>query len=85
MGVAGIGGVAAAEGRPVRGARLLAASDVLREPLGVTLDDVDQAEHERMIADARSQLDRDAWRQACDEGRALSMEEAVEYALGDDD
>ncbi len=80
--LAGLGGVAAAEGRHARAARLLGAADNLRSLLGVPFEPPDQAEYERSLADTRAALSDAAFAEAWAEGRALALNQAIEYALG---
>lgn len=85
--LAGLGEVAveAVESeQPQRGARLLGASDALYEALGAVMDSDDSDDripYDRAVASARSQLGEEAFEQAWQEGRAMNMEQAVEYAL----
>jgi predicted ATPase/DNA-binding SARP family transcriptional activator/DNA-binding CsgD family transcriptional regulator len=74
---------AAAElGDPVRAARLCGASQALHEAIGARLSDGERAYFEPHLAAARSQIDNAAWNTAWAEGRAMTLEQAVEYALG---
>ena len=77
----GLAGVAGAQGEAGRTARLFGAVEVLRETLGTPRRPADSHEHECIIADARIHLDEGAWQQAWAEGRAMSLEQAVAYAL----
>jgi hypothetical protein len=53
--------------------------------MGVAHQLVDQVEIDRYLANARKQLDQAAFQTAWEEGRAMSLEEAVGYALGRDE
>jgi predicted ATPase len=68
-------------GRPIEAARLWGAAEQMREanrhPIGVLY--VEQYEQNRDAA--LEQSDPEAFRSAWDEGRAMSMEEAIVYAL----
>ena len=46
---------------------------------------VDHDLHQRAASAAHEKLGEKAWIAAWDEGRAMNMEEAVEYALGEDE
>ena len=81
--VVGLAGVAAALQQPVRAARLLGISLRLREALSDTSWLVEQTTYERYAADVRAWLDEASWRVALQEGQAMSMEQAIEYALED--
>jgi hypothetical protein len=63
--------------QPKRAAHLLAAAEGLRDANGVPLPTADCAEHERSVAAVGEEAFADAWA----EGRALSLDQAVEYAL----
>jgi predicted ATPase/DNA-binding XRE family transcriptional regulator len=79
--LAALAGIAASRGQPERAARLFAAADALREALGITYEAPDQVEYDRGLAAARAQLPADSWDALRAEGRAMTMEQAVEYAL----
>jgi hypothetical protein len=65
---------------PARAVRLFAAAAANREALGAPLQPSDGRENERALASARAALDEAAFAAAWTEGRALSLEHAVEYA-----
>ena len=79
----GLAGVASFQGRAARAARLWGAAEVLREAIGFTLSSYDRShyDYEGRLAAARSQLDEIPWTQAWQEGRTMTPEQAVEYAL----
>ncbi|MFN2250741.1 MAG: ATP-binding protein, partial [Anaerolineae bacterium] len=85
LSLAGTGAVAAQQKHPRRGARLLAAAEAHRERTGMALDEANAAMHESMVAVARAQLAGHVWEAAVAEGRAMTLDEAVAYALSDDD
>jgi hypothetical protein len=64
-----------------RAARLFGAAEGLFEATGGGLAAADQAEHDRYLALAREQLDEAVFGAAWAEGRAMTMEQAVAYAL----
>jgi hypothetical protein len=83
--LAGLAGVAGAEGQPERAARLLGAAEALLEATGVRLIAADRAEYDRNVAAVRAQLDEAAFAAAWAEGRAMAAddwEQVVAYALG---
>ena len=51
------------------------------ESLGAVLAPDDRAEYEHGVAAARAQLDEEAFASAWAEGRDMSMDQAIEYAL----
>jgi predicted ATPase/DNA-binding CsgD family transcriptional regulator len=79
--VAGLAAVAAARLRPRRAARLFGATEALGETRGSPLTAVDRWWHDRAVAAARAQLDGEAFDAAWAEGRAMPLEQAIEYAL----
>ena len=82
----GLAAVAAARGQPVRAARLWGATEALREEIGVdSLShwELQAYDYEGRVSAARSMLgDEGAWERAWAEGRAMTPDQAVEYALG---
>jgi tetratricopeptide (TPR) repeat protein len=82
--VAMLGGPVAAKGDAERAGRLLGASEALLETMGVGLQPADQFEIDRYVAAVREQLDEVAFEAAWAAGRAMSLEEALAYALGED-
>jgi predicted ATPase/DNA-binding CsgD family transcriptional regulator len=77
----GLGWVASAQGQPVRAARLFGAAEALRERVGAAPHLPWRAEHERRVTDAWMSLAEDAFAAEWCEGRALSLDEAIAYAL----
>jgi class 3 adenylate cyclase len=68
-------------GRPFETGRLLGASDRLRGELGSVREHFEQAEHDKTRAKARSLLGDDVYEAQFELGRALSIEEAAQFAL----
>ncbi|MCJ7661024.1 MAG: tetratricopeptide repeat protein [Anaerolineales bacterium] len=66
-----------------RAARLFGAAEAVREPVNSTIDLVDQPEHERQVAIVRAQLDEATFTAAWTEGQAMTLEQAIEYALAE--
>jgi predicted ATPase len=77
----GLACVAAAQGESERAARLFGASEALPEAMGAPLEPGERALQEPYLAAARSQLDETSWQEAWAEGRAMTLEEAIAYAL----
>jgi tetratricopeptide (TPR) repeat protein len=77
----GIAGVAAATAAPRRGARLWGAVNVLRQEIGNARSVQDSIAYERQLKAVRAILTAEAFDQAWDEGRAMSFDDAVRYAL----
>jgi non-specific serine/threonine protein kinase len=79
--IAALAGVAGAEGQLERAAQLFGAVEALREVICTYVTYSDQIEYGRNVAAVRAQLDEATFTRAWAEGRALTMEEAVDYAL----
>jgi predicted ATPase/class 3 adenylate cyclase len=77
----GMACVAAAGGEAERAARLFGAAEALREAVGYKHLPEEKALREPYFAAARSQLNEAAWQQAWKEGRSMTLEEAISYAL----
>jgi predicted ATPase/DNA-binding XRE family transcriptional regulator len=79
-----LAGTAGATGQWERAARLLGAAAALRAPLDAPPLAQDRADVEQAVAPARAALGEDAWAAAFAFGQALSLEEAIAYALEPD-
>jgi hypothetical protein len=77
----GLACISAAEGASERAARLFGAAEVLGEALGSEHMPEEDALRAPYLAMASSQLDEISWEEAWAEGRAMSMDQAIEYAL----
>ena len=73
----GLAGVAAAGGQAEQAARLFGAVDAVLETIGLVLDGADQIEYRRNVACARDRLDHDAYARQWNEGRTLTLDQAV--------
>ncbi len=71
----------AAQGQAKRSAILFGAAETLRTAIHVVLLPIERVEVEKNIAAARAQLDETTFNAAWAEGRAMSMEQAIEFAL----
>jgi predicted ATPase/DNA-binding SARP family transcriptional activator/DNA-binding CsgD family transcriptional regulator len=76
---------AGSQGPPVRSARLWGAAESLLDNLGGSLGPAERHFYGPYIAAARAQMDHRAWEAAWAEGRAMSLEEAVEYVLAEEE
>ena len=79
--LAGLAGTLGRLGTPVLAARLFGAAEQILARLGAPLDFADQAEFERNLAHARSQLDEAIFSAAHAAGRALAPAQAIAEAL----
>jgi hypothetical protein len=77
----GLAGVALGQGRPDRTARLMGAAEALLAALGASLPPGERDDHDRRVVDLRAALGEEAFAAAWAEGRAMSIEQAVEYGL----
>ena len=76
-----LAGVAGAEGRGERAASLLGAASAVRETIGTPQIVPERLATEQAVAAARAALGEEAWAAAFTAGRALSLEQAIIYAL----
>lgn len=81
FGVMGLAGVWACRHRPKRAAQLLGITDRSLEISAIDLAPVDRADHARISDAIRSQLDEETRLTARAKGRAMTLEQAVSYAL----
>jgi len=73
---------AVTQGQLEKSARLFGAADALRETIHTTVPPAQRAEYVRHMATLRAQLDETAFAAGWAEGRAMTLEQAVEYACG---
>ena len=66
---------------PSKSARLLGAADSLLKDAGIERDPYDEARRERVMATLGAVLEAQERDRLLDEGRAITLDEAVEYAL----
>jgi ATP/maltotriose-dependent transcriptional regulator MalT len=67
--------------QPTRAARILGAVDAIRSEIEVPVPPVILQDYDRFVPLARSQLAPPAWDRAWAEGCAMSLEQALSYAL----
>jgi predicted ATPase/transcriptional regulator with XRE-family HTH domain len=82
--LAGLGWVAMGQGWAERAARLLGAAKAPFEATGSLTQPVDRAEFDRNATAARAALGEDAFAAAWTAGQALTLDQAIAYALGED-
>ena len=73
--------LAGAQGDAVRAAQLCGAAEALHEATGYPKDPISHAEMEPYLASGRSKIHEAEWAKAWEEGRTMSLEGAVSYAL----
>jgi non-specific serine/threonine protein kinase len=76
-----LAGVAAAEGHGMRAARLLGAATAIREAIGTPQAIPERNAIEQAVVGARTALGEEAWAAAFANGLALSVDQAIAYAL----
>jgi non-specific serine/threonine protein kinase len=74
-------GLAGARGQAARSARLWGAAEALRESIGAPISPVERFYFAPLTAAAKSELGEAAWEAELAEGRTMTPEQAVEYAL----
>jgi non-specific serine/threonine protein kinase len=77
----GLAGIIAAQDEPERAVRLLAAADALLEAIGASMVLAEQVDYQRILDQVRAQLDESAFERLWAEGRARSLDEAMDDAL----
>jgi predicted ATPase/DNA-binding CsgD family transcriptional regulator len=73
------------KGEAERAAKLFGAAQGLREAVGYQKTPNERTVQEPYLVAARSRLDEAAWEAAFAEGRSMTLEEAVEYALSEEE
>jgi predicted ATPase/class 3 adenylate cyclase len=73
--------LASAYGQHQQAARLFGVAEVLHETLGWRLSPIDQADRDRDVASTQGALGDAAFGASWAEGRAMTLEQAIEYAL----
>ena len=79
--LAGLANISCCQGDHQRAARLFGAAEAIRDANGAREVPLWQAIFDRDVADLRASLDDGAFRSAWAEGRAMTLEQAVAYAL----
>lgn len=62
--------------------RLLGAAEALRERINVTMTQVERSEYDQLVATLRGQTDDLTYQKIWNEARAMTMEQAINSALG---
>ena len=76
-----LAGIAMAQGQAEKAVRMFGAAAVLRSSIGSVIDPVDQARYKKNLDSLRTKLGRQRFKEAWDEGHAMTIEQAVAYAL----
>jgi tetratricopeptide (TPR) repeat protein len=77
----GLAGVRAVDGDALCAARLLGAADAMRAAIDESIQPTDRADHDRVVAAARSRLDETSFAAAWTEGSRLTQAQAIALAL----
>jgi predicted ATPase/DNA-binding SARP family transcriptional activator/DNA-binding CsgD family transcriptional regulator len=80
----GMASLAGVRGEAPLAARLWGAAEKAREVTGIALPPGDRTLHEPRLSSARSLLGEGEWEEALAKGRAMSLEEAADYAFSGD-
>lgn len=80
-GIEGLAAVAGAQGAATRAVQLWSAAAAIREAIGAPLPPVDRPQRDTALAQLRAVLGATAFESTWAEGRAMSLEQAVGYAL----
>jgi tetratricopeptide (TPR) repeat protein len=81
----GLACLAGAKGDAERAARLWGAAQILLETKGIPRDPDFLAEADARISAVRSVMGEEAWEEAWRKGRAMTLDEAVSYALEEEE
>ena len=82
--IEGLACAAGAEGEGKRAAKLFGAAQMLREVVGYHSVPAEEALRAPHLTAARSRLDEATWEAAFEQGKAMRLEEAVEFALSEE-
>jgi predicted ATPase/DNA-binding SARP family transcriptional activator len=77
----GLAGVSGARGRPEKAARLFGAAESIREAIDVSLTPAMREPYDKTVEIASKELDDPTWQAAWNEGRGMTPEQAIDYAL----
>jgi hypothetical protein len=83
--IGGLAGPTLALGKPLRAARILGASVAGLDSLESTYQLADQSMMDNFSKETLTALDKQAFREAFEEGQRMTIKEAVAYALRDSD
>jgi predicted ATPase/DNA-binding CsgD family transcriptional regulator len=75
--------LANARGQPLRAVRLLGVWETICKATGYHIEGMERPDYERNLASLRTQLDESTFETAWAEGAALTLDQAVELAMGD--
>ncbi|MEW6400886.1 MAG: tetratricopeptide repeat protein [Chloroflexota bacterium] len=76
-----LAGICMVQGQPEKAVQLLGAAAALRSSIGSVIDPVDQANYKKNLDSLRTKLGKARFKTDWDKGHAMTMEQAVAYAL----
>jgi predicted ATPase/DNA-binding SARP family transcriptional activator len=79
--LAALGGLSMVQGERKRAAQLFGVVDTVLKLIGTSMNPFDQQQYEHNLSQLREQLEEVAFGAAWAKGRALTLEQAIEYAL----
>ena len=79
--LSGLACLALAQEEPHQAAHLFGVVDKIRSDLGALLEEILQKEYDRAKTVTRELLGEDKYQTACSEGEQMSLEQAVDYIL----
>jgi ATP/maltotriose-dependent transcriptional regulator MalT len=77
----GLACVAGARGEATRTAQLWGAAEIQREAIGLQFSPVESSHYAPYVAAARARLEETSWEAELTEGRAMTLDQAIDYAL----
>jgi predicted ATPase/class 3 adenylate cyclase len=75
--------IANTHGQFERAARLFGAAEALREAVNISMTEMERIEYEREVAHLKANMDGNIFASCWAEGRAMTMERAVQLAVGE--
>ncbi len=72
------------QGRPEHATRLVAWADAIRDKIGNHRPHIEQVDVDKVITTCLAEMGESAFSDACDEGKKMSLDEAVAYALDEE-
>jgi hypothetical protein len=75
--------IAKAQEQAERAATSFGAAAALREKINIAMTPQERIEYDREVADLRAGMDEQVFDSAWAQGRAMTMDEAIEYALNE--
>jgi hypothetical protein len=73
--------IAKAKEQPEHAAKLFGAAEALRELINIQMTELERAEYEREVNDLQANMDQKTFASLWTEGRAMTMEQAIQLAV----